>query len=191
MKAEGRVRYYNNREVSQILDIKLSRWKRWSREFLAPDPLGGIQSGYARQLTIDDAFTVYLGGHLVSELKYGIQSAKQILGDLHLWLGAGGFYKTPIYRSADEHNDHKVLAYQIYIEARGPLFFGYTIRGIMEERVASAQVGCMRTVRYWEQVLGTNKAPGSDQVTGDGVHLLNITSVHARFLQRFGQAKYR
>ena len=62
------IRFFTNRQVAARLDIKLSRWKRWSREFLPPDPLGGLQSGLARQYTIDEAFTVYLGGYMVANI---------------------------------------------------------------------------------------------------------------------------
>ena len=85
------IKYYSNRELAQKLDINLAKWKRWSREFLPPDPLGGMQSGYARQYSPDDAFTVMLGGHLVSELKFTIPEAKKILADLSQWLQDKGF----------------------------------------------------------------------------------------------------
>ena len=50
------IKFYTNRELSEKLSIGLSKWKRWSREFLPPDPLGGLQSGYARQYTQDPEF---------------------------------------------------------------------------------------------------------------------------------------
>ena len=59
------VKLYTNRELSEKLGINLAKWKRWSREFLPPDPLGGMQSGFARQYYFSDVFTVRLGGHLV------------------------------------------------------------------------------------------------------------------------------
>ena len=37
---------------------------------MPPDPLGGMQSGYARQYTVDDAFIVYLAGHLVNQMHF-------------------------------------------------------------------------------------------------------------------------
>ena len=84
--------FYTNQELSRRFNLKLSRWKRWSREFLLPDPLGGLQSGYARQYNIDQAFTVYLGGYLVAELKFTIPEARLILKDLHHWLVEKRFY---------------------------------------------------------------------------------------------------
>ena len=75
-----------------MFNINLAKWKRWSREFLPPDPLGGLQSGYARQYSPDEAFTVFLGGHLVGDLKFSISETKQILVDLHQWLVDHDFY---------------------------------------------------------------------------------------------------
>jgi hypothetical protein len=80
------LKFYLNRDLSRRLGIPLSRWKRWSREFLPPDPLGGHQSGYARQYSTKDAFLVYLAGFLVSTLGFSIPAARQILQDLNPWL---------------------------------------------------------------------------------------------------------
>lgn len=80
------IKFYSNRELSERLATKLSKWKRWSREFLPPDPLGGMQSGYARQYAIDQAFTVFLGGYLVAELHFSIPEAKQIVQELGPWI---------------------------------------------------------------------------------------------------------
>lgn len=85
------LKYYTNRTLSGSLGTNLAKWKRWSREFLPPDPLGGMQSGYARQYTPDEAFTVYLGGHLVAALHFTIPEARQVLNDLAEWLAGNGF----------------------------------------------------------------------------------------------------
>jgi len=86
------IKFFTSRALSQRLEINLAKWKRWSREFLPPDPLGGMQSGYARQYNPDQAFTVYLGGLLVADLKFTIPEAKQIIQDLQGWLAEKGFY---------------------------------------------------------------------------------------------------
>ena len=178
------MRYYSNRELSGKLGIKLARWKRWSREFLDPDPLGGLQSGYARQLSIDDAFTVYLGGHLVNALKFGIQAARQVLSDLFIWLGEAKIYETPIYRKTGDDTVYPPsLTYQIYIMAHDGLRFTYTVRGILDEKVELLPSGCIRTVRYQEQRLG-GQGVDAECVTAAGANLLNISSVHARFLEK-------
>jgi hypothetical protein len=86
------IKFFTNRELSQIFSINIAKWKRWSREFLPPDPLGGLQSGYARQYNLDEAFTVFLGGHLVGDLKFTIPESRQILYDLKQWLLDHDFY---------------------------------------------------------------------------------------------------
>jgi len=86
------IKFYTNKKISQLFSLNIAKWKRWSREFLAPDPLGGLQSGYARQYNLDEVFTVYLGGHLVGDLKFTIPEAKQILHELHQWLVDHDFY---------------------------------------------------------------------------------------------------
>lgn len=80
------LRYHSSRELSHLFQIPLNRWKRWSREFLPPDPLGGRQSGYARQFSTREAFIVYLGGFLVAGLGFSIPQARQIIKDLNGWL---------------------------------------------------------------------------------------------------------
>ena len=80
----------NNRDLAKRLGINLARWKRWSREFLPPDPLAGKQSGYARQYYLDDAFRTYLGGHLVAHLNLPVCDARRILADLAPWMKREG-----------------------------------------------------------------------------------------------------
>ena len=87
------LKIYTNRDLSVRLGINLAKWKRWSREFLPPDPLGGMQSGFARQYNFNDAFKVFLGGYLVAGLKLTIPEAKKVLQDLDKWLLDKGFYQ--------------------------------------------------------------------------------------------------
>ena len=81
------IQYFNSRDLSGKLDINLARWKRWTREFLPPDPLGGKQSGYARQFSLQEAFSVYLAGHLVAALGLSIPDTKKVLQRVAQWMG--------------------------------------------------------------------------------------------------------
>jgi hypothetical protein len=108
--------YYNNREISISLKINLSRWKRWSREFLPPDPLGGLQSGYARQYSMREAFQVALGGHLVGFMKFSVHQARTILTDLEPWLEKNGFFQwNPRMLQGSEDEDRR-RGYGIHIQ---------------------------------------------------------------------------
>lgn len=84
--------YFNSRYLSERLDINLAKWKRWVREFLPPDPLGGLQSGYARQFNLKEAFRVYLGGQLIGTLRFSIHETRHLLDELEPVLKAQGFY---------------------------------------------------------------------------------------------------
>lgn len=110
------IRYYNNRELSKNLGCNLARWKRWSREFLPPDPLGGLQSGYARQYSTREAFIVALGGHLVGFLKFSVHQAKTILADLDTWLENTGYYQWNLKLIREGSREEKRRqCYSIYI----------------------------------------------------------------------------
>jgi hypothetical protein len=87
------IHYYLARDLADRLDVNLAKWKRWSREFLPPDPLGGLQSGFARQYSLKEAFLVALGGFLVGELKFAVPEARVILKDLGAWLKRAGYLR--------------------------------------------------------------------------------------------------
>ena len=130
------IKFFTNRELSNRLGIKLSKWKRWSREFLPPDPLGGMQSGYARQYHPDQAFTVFFGGHLVADLKFSIPEANQIIIDLNKWLSEKGFFFDLRGHSVfDNGLDALIKKYIIFIRReKGPdkrFQFIYTARGVI------------------------------------------------------------
>ena len=130
------IKFFTNRELSDRLGIKLAKWKRWSREFLPPDPLGGMQSGYARQYHPDQAFTVFWGGHLVADLKFSIPEARQIIKDLNKWLSEKGFFFDLRGHSVSNKDmDALIKKYIIFIRReKGTdkrFKFIYTVRGII------------------------------------------------------------
>ena len=135
------IKFFSNRVISEKLGINLAKWKRWSRELLPPDPLGGLQSGYARQYNPADAFTVYLGGHLIADLKYTVPESKQILADLHDWLVRQGFFFDPIQSAQNPGIRSLIQAYQIFIQpnaepVNGFYRFHYVIRGVISTEPA-------------------------------------------------------
>ncbi|MEN8781106.1 MAG: hypothetical protein ABF292_08330 [Desulfobacterales bacterium] len=129
------LRFFSNRELSAGLSIPLARWKRWSREFLPPDPLGGLQSGVARQFSVDEALIVFLGGHLVAELKTSVPDARQILKDLKPCLrDIGLFANSRIHErfsagAADPINFYTIFIYRERTEPGLADRFTYMLRG--------------------------------------------------------------
>ena len=153
------LRFFSNRELSAGLSIPLARWKRWSREFLPPDPLGGLQSGVTRQFSVDEALIVFLGGHLVAELKTSVPDARQILQDLKPCLrDIGLFVNSRIHERFSAGSTDPITFYTIFIcrsntEPGLAARFTYTLRGQISR---SAQVHGGRTVyieRYIEERL--------------------------------------
>jgi len=180
------IKYYTNRELAQKLEINLAKWKRWSREFLPPDPLGGMQSGYARQYSPDDAFTVLLGGHLVAALKFTIPEAKKILADLHQWLRDKGFsYDIKGNGVAGSNIDILIKRYLILIRHPKDSFqkdfeFHYTVRGIISNKPVHYQGFEIMEELYAESAIGLQGSKPVDPDT-ETVKTLNITGVLKTF----------
>ncbi len=180
------IKFYTNRELSQKLKINLARWKRWSREFLPPDPLGGMQSGYARQYTIDNAFTVYLCGHLVGELKYTIPEAKKILEDLKKWLKNNDFYiNTENVGKNGKSAKDMVKEYIIFIVQENDLknsygSFSYRIRGIISNLQVKYNEYRVREERYIEEYVPIDKRNKIDNNI-ESEKMLKITKIHRYF----------
>lgn len=88
---------FNARQASAFFNVKLATWKRWSREFLPPDRRARMRSGQTRLFSLDQAFEVFLGAHLISFLRYSIPEARDIMAGLKTWLVKSGFFPgTPI-----------------------------------------------------------------------------------------------
>ena len=176
------IKYFTNRELSQKLEIKLAKWKRWSREFLPPDPLGGLQSGYARHYHPDEAFSVYLGGCLVAGLKFSIPEAKRILSDLETWLEKQGFRfnaEPPEKQSTPE----LAKRYLIRVLRNKEQGFWYEIRGIVAHEKQIYQDVELNTELYEKTVIDHL---GVQQDYSDVNHYkgVNITHLLITFLKR-------
>jgi hypothetical protein len=180
------IKFYTNRELSAKLGINLAKWKRWSRELLSPDPLGGLQSGYARQYNPADAFTVYLGGHLISDLKYTVPECKQILSDLHDWLVLQGFFFDPIQSDQNPDIRHLIQSYQIYIQRNiepdnGLSGFHYLIRGVISMEQTEYK-GFTVNQEFQSETTLPEKQIFPPLYIWHHVKLLNVSAVRNQFL---------
>ena len=106
----------NARQASSFFQVKLATWKRWSREFLPPDRKARMRSGQTRFFSLDQAFEVFLGAHLVSFLRYSIPEAREIMGGLKGWLRKNGIY--PETSAADPEALRKMRQLQVIIHQR-------------------------------------------------------------------------
>ena len=190
------IKFHNNRELCQLFGINLAKWKRWSREFLPPDPLGGLQSGYARQYNPDEAFTVYLGGHLVGNLKFTIPEARKILRDLQQWLLDHDFYfdfsgkANPATRSI-----HPVKYYQIQVintnrcEDNLP-GLRYRVRALISSDPLDLNGERVLQERFIESGISLPE-PNKDCIQADSAsyRVLNISVLRRSFLDSFMASK--
>lgn len=183
------IKFYTNKELSKKFDVNLARWKRWSREFLAPDPLGGLQSGYARQYNSDEAFTVATGGHLVGDLKFSVPEAKQILFDLHQWLVDHDFYFYFSKTSESVSNSiFEVKFYQLTIssqairrdQSRG---LSYWARGIISIDSSIHRGVRLQREHFIESSIGPKESESS-RMNFESCRVLNITEFRKRFLNQ-------
>ncbi len=157
--------YFNSRHLAEKLEINLAKWKRWVREFLPPDPLGGLQSGYARQFNFKDAFRVYLGGRLVSTLRFSIPETRQILSDLDSPLENNGFYE--LYPS---QRNPGVEDRWLYIYSRADGTFEYAMpksRSFMPKHNARYGRVLLISDIYMDFLKRISAAPASNKMTID------------------------
>lgn len=182
------IKFYTNRELSRNLKIHLPKWKRWSREFLSPDPLGGMQSGYARQYNLNSALKVLLGGHLVSGLKFSIPEAKNILEDLDDWLFIKGFYHdTERTAGPEQEIDKQIQEYRVFIQRRfdeqnKSYGFSYTIRGLLSIE-ATVFNGLSATQEHFLETFIHPQPEESAPSPLYAVKLFDITRLYQYFLK--------
>ena len=181
------IKFYINRELSEKLGIKLSKWKRWSREFLPPDPLGGLQSGYARQYTLDQAFIVFLGGHLVADLHFSIPETKQIIEELGPWIK---IYKTERPGKIDKPSFEDVQVYifrQFFPTYKGPAFAYLEKKQIRDEPYAPGGPDARHTVYIEKPIPVAAHSNGLDLTNPPDKmdsRILYVSRLYARFMDK-------
>ncbi|MBT8373209.1 MAG: hypothetical protein KJO34_19750 [Deltaproteobacteria bacterium] len=188
------IKFYTNKQLSQKFNLNIAKWKRWSREFLPPDPLGGLQSGFARQYNQNQAFTVFLGGHLVSDLKFTIPETKDILNDLNQWLLDYDFYfNFSSARKPGETSVPRAKSYQIAI-IRNDISdasvgaFSYVARGALEDESTDFQGVRVCQERFVISSIG----PGKSEIAlvfAESHRVLGITALHKNFIARLQGAE--
>jgi len=184
------IKLYTNRELSELLGVNLAKWKRWSREFLPPDPLGGMQSGFARQYYFRDAFHVMLGGHLVGDLHFSVYNARRIMEDLNGWLSERGFYQRPGKKTDSKNEEIRISEYKIFIQhfsegTKKEIEFSYTIRGIMFNKPLLNSSTDIREERYVEEVTPSKHTKKSETKLMYE-KIINISSLYNNFVKKIG-----
>jgi len=81
-----------NKEISEKFEISHTKVRRYAKEFLPADPVATQQSGKAREHSVNDAFKIYLAEHLIVDMGFKTEEAKNIMQDLEPWLEHNGFF---------------------------------------------------------------------------------------------------
>jgi len=183
------IHYYTNREISEKLEINLARWKRWSRSFLPPDPLGGMQSGYARQYAFKDLFRVYLGGHLLSHLKLSVPDSQQVLNDLSPWMKKNGFLDLNGANGAATKISGQSNGYRIYFcpvratgSKKGPGFC-YLIRKTVGTQSNKSAVGLTIKEAIEETIIHIDETDSCFFLQDPHVRMINFSPLFAALVK--------
>jgi hypothetical protein len=177
------VKLFTARELAECLGINPAKWKRWVREFLPPDPLAGMQSGYARQFYVNDAFTVFLAGHLVAELKFSISDARTILKDLSPWMRESGFRFNPDGTLSLADLPLRVLSHTVIVRFLPGRGFAYTVRGLVQRSNAVHQGADVYEEIVEETGLGV-VADGSLPLEAASPKMIELTHLRRWFLSK-------
>ncbi|MDL2275217.1 hypothetical protein LJC22_03715 [Desulfosarcina sp. OttesenSCG-928-G10] len=189
------IHYYTNREISEKLSINPARWKRWSRVFLPPDPLGGMQSGYARQYLYGDLFIVFLGGHLLTHHKQTVPEARQVISDLTSWMKKTGFLD--LKKKAQQESGVCIRVF-FYLEAATKTGFAFryliqksTLPVIDPERSATGKVDSIvhPAAILSETVLGKEPENPVQFYQNPDTSLLNLSALADALITRLAAGK--
>jgi len=187
------VHYYNNRELARKLEINLARWKRWSRSFLPPDPLGGMQSGYARQYLFKDLFKVYLGGYLLGTLKLSVAESQQVIGDLSPWLKKNGFFDLNGSSKRNGLDGSAGMACVIFfspnegLKNKNNAQFRYLVRQTIQRRSETAANGGQVVETYVQHLLNWEDADWSKLLDDPEVRMINLGALLDGLIEKLGR----
>lgn len=170
--------YYQSNELSIKLGINLAKWKRWSRYFLPPDPLGGLQSGVPRQFNLKDAFKVYFGGYLVGELRFTIPDAVKISTDLSTWMKKNGLYNLQPQPRQELNGDSPRIFLYVHCCSNGR--FAYTIRTVMAQARSDSE-NCYQET-FSQELIGVEMDPLAAGKS-PSAHIIAITTLYQNFLR--------
>jgi hypothetical protein len=179
----------NARQASALFRVKLATWKRWSREFLPPDRKARMRSGQTRFFSLDQAFEVFLGAHLISFLRYSIPEAKDIIGVLKAWLRKNGVY--PQATDVSSETSRRMKQLQIIIHQKDDGTFCCESKHIVSVKPSIGQ-----RVNIVEEIYEQEWLPGATvedmlRIRFVNFRVLEISKVRESFDQFLGIGKSR
>jgi hypothetical protein len=129
-----------NTITAEKLDIPLSKIRRWTKEFLPPDPLATRRSGYTRKFTENDGFIVYVSGFLVSNLDFSFASARDIMKELSSWIYKIGLLPNIPSSAKRLGVDSKIQDYEVnFFPLEKNVGWSYYIVGVLKDTLLESK----------------------------------------------------
>ena len=129
-----------NTILAKKLDIPLSKIRRWTKEFLPPDPLATRRSGYTRKFSENDGFMVYVSGYLVSNLDFSFASTRDIMKELSSWIYKIGLLPDIPSSAKKLGVDRKIQDYEVnFFPLEKNVGWSYYIIGIVKETLSESK----------------------------------------------------
>jgi hypothetical protein len=129
-----------NTIMAEKLDIPLTKTRRWTKEFLPPDPLATRRSGYTRQFSENDGFMVYVSGYLVSELGFSFAVARGIMKELSPWIYKIGLLPDIPSSVKRLGIDRKINHYEVhFLPMDNNTGWSHEIVGVTAEEISKAK----------------------------------------------------
>ena len=123
-----------NQALAVITGVPYPKIRRHVKETLPADMQATLQSGYAREYSLQDGYFIYLIVHLVSDLKVTAPEAKIILNSIRDWLTDKGLVPG---EDAQAWLGSRVESYEIQImrEAAGTGFCCLAMKRLKKELI--------------------------------------------------------
>jgi len=126
-----------NTIMAEKLDIPLTKIRRWTKEFLPPDPMATRRSGYTRNFSDNDGFMVYVSGYLVSNLDFSFASARDIMKELSSWIYKIGLLPDIPSSAKKSGIDRKIQDYEVsFFPLEKNVGWSYYIIGVAKETLS-------------------------------------------------------
>lgn len=132
-----------NRILEQTIGFSHPQIKRWAVAFLDADPASGQHSGKIRSYTFEEAVKLYIGGFLVSRLKFNLKEAAEIIRDITSWLTKKGWPISEFVEFEKDNMHKEVITFlndsfgweELIINvARGHKGFMYEAKEVIEHK---------------------------------------------------------
>ncbi len=144
-------------EISKNLYIPHAGARKHALWFVGDDPVARQRSGHARELTAQEGFRVYLGGHLISQ-GFTAGESRRILDDLSPWMREKAILPGSPY-SGDSARDKHARRFDVRIQ-RHEIGFSFVAAGHCgAEEIVEDGITFQREKRFLEVIPTTAEGP--------------------------------